>query len=120
MYFSDAESDPLSSASYSPSSSSDYLNVSDEDNENLSPKTDDNQEDGLQVEPTCPSPETLQSALDALFSEVSLLSSDHTNSKETTCKFQTEQKCTPKKVHSAIPDHFNNYEQIRYHYYGVV
>ena len=127
----DAETDQLSSASYSPSSSSDYLNVSDTNapkgNESnaigdFSPvaasTTKNNSSPEESVELGCPSPETLQAALDTLFSEVSLLSSCATDTKETVPILKEKEECKPSTV---IPQYYSYHAaEVSYQYYGIV
>ena len=127
----DAETDRLSSASYSPSSSSDYLNVSDtnapkeneSDAKGESPAaacaTTNNSSPEESVELSCPSPETLQAALDELFSEVSLLSCCATDSKETVPFIKENEECKPITV---IPQYYSYHaaDQVSYQYYGIV
>ena len=68
------------------------------------------------MEPSCPSPETLQTALDALLSEVSLLSCCATDLKETVPTQKEE--CKPS---STIPQYKNYHAtEISYQYYGIV
>ena len=131
IIFLDAETDRLSSASYSPSSSSDYLNVSDTNapkgNESEatgdSPVADStttkNSSPEESVELSCPSPETLQAALDELFSEVSQLSCCATDSKETVPIIKENEECKPSTV---IPQYYSYHaaEEVSYQYYGIV
>ena len=64
-----------------------------------------------------PSPETLQAALDALLSEVSLLSCA-TDSKETVPVLKEKEE---RKPSSAIPQyHSHHASEVNYQYYGIV
>ena len=123
----DAETDRLSSASYSPSSSSDYLNVSDttapKENESdaidtAACTTTNNSSPEESVERGCSSPETLQAALDTLFSEISLLSSCATDTKETVPILKEKEECKPSTV---IPQYYSYHAaEVSYQYYGIV
>ena len=65
-----------------------------------------------------PSPETLQAALDTLFSEVSLLSSCATDTKETVPILKEKEECKPSTV---IPQYYSYYAaEVSYQYYGIV
>ena len=72
------------------------------------------------AEPSCPSPETLQVALDAFLSEISLLTCCTTESSDDKGILEMEEY-TPGKVFSTIPHHHNHYEpDTNLHYYGIL